>query len=94
MVRIEWTKRSLEDLNEIRDYIARDSKSYANLFVKKLYDAVQKLKEFPNIGRFVPEVNITSVREIIFQNYRIIYRNMIDYIEIITIFHGSRLLRL
>ena len=94
MVRIEWTDRSLEDLNEIRGYIARDSKSYANLFVKKLYDAVQKLKEFPNIGRFVPEVNILSVREIIFQNYRIIYRNMIDYIEIITIFHGSRLLRL
>jgi len=33
MVRIEWTERSLEDLNEIRDNIARDSKSYANLFV-------------------------------------------------------------
>ena len=62
MVRIEWTERSLEDLNEIRVYIARDSKSYANLFVKKLYDAVHKLKEFPNIGRFVPEVNIPSVR--------------------------------
>ncbi|TKJ23248.1 MAG: plasmid stabilization protein [Promethearchaeota archaeon Loki_b32] len=94
MVRIEWTERSLEDLNEIHDYIARDSKSYANLFVNKLYDAVQKLKEFPNIGRIVPEVNIASVREIIFQNYRIIYRNMNDYVEIITIFHGSRLLRL
>ena len=62
MVRIEWTELSLEDLNEIRDYIARDSKCYANLFVKKLYDAVQKLKELPNISRFVPEVNITSVR--------------------------------
>ncbi len=94
MVRIEWTERSLDDLREIHDYIARDSKSYANLFVKKLYVAVQKLKEFPNIGRLVPEVSNTSVREIIFQNYRIIYRNMIDYIEIITIFHGSRLLRL
>ena len=46
------------------------------------------------MGKFVPEVNISSVREIISQNYRIIYRNMIDYIEIITIFHGSRLLRL
>lgn len=32
MVRIEWTERSLEDLNEIHEYIARDSKSYANLF--------------------------------------------------------------
>ena len=94
MVRIEWTERSLEDLNEIHDYIARDSKSYANLFIKKLYAAVQKLKEFPNLGRVVPEVYILSVREIIFQNYRIIYRTMTDYIEIITVFHGSRLLNL
>jgi addiction module RelE/StbE family toxin len=94
MVQIEWTERSLEDLNEIHDYIARDSKSYANLFIKKIYNTVQKLKEFPNIGRMVPEVNIPSVREIIFQNFRIVYRIIDDLIEIITVFHGSRLLRL
>ena len=94
MVQIEWTERSLEDLKEIHDYIARDSKSYANLFIKKIYNTVQKLKEFPNIGRIVPEVNIPTVREIIFQNYRIIYRIMNDLVEIITVFHASRLLRL
>jgi addiction module RelE/StbE family toxin len=94
MVQIEWTERSLEDLNEIHDYIARDSKSYANLFIKKIYNTVQKLSEFPNMGRIVPEINIPSVREIIFQNYRIIYRTMNNFVEIITVFHGSRLLRL
>ena len=94
MVRIEWTDRSLEDLKNIYDYIARDSKSFASLFSKKLYETVQKLKEFPNMGRIVPEVNIPSVREIIFQNYRIIYKIKTDYIEIITVFHGSRLLKL
>ena len=94
MVRIEWIERSLEDLNEIHDYIARDSKTYANLFIKKLYDAVQKLKEFPKMGRIVPEINILSVREIIFQNYRIVYRIINNNVEIITIFYGSRLLRL
>ncbi|MBY9006402.1 MAG: type II toxin-antitoxin system RelE/ParE family toxin [Candidatus Lokiarchaeota archaeon] len=46
------------------------------------------------MGRIVPEINISSVREIIFQNYRIIYRTKIDYVEIITVLHGSRLLRL
>ena len=46
------------------------------------------------MGRVVPEVNNPSVREIIFQNYRIIYRNLINYVEIVTVFHGSRLLRL
>ena len=94
MVRIEWTERSLEDLNEIHSYIARDSKNYANIFVKKIYDTIQKLKIFPNIGRVVPETNNPSIREIIFQNYRIVYRNMIEYIEIITIFHGSRSLKI
>jgi len=94
MVRIEWTDRSLEDLNQIHEYIARDSKNYANLFVKKIYETVQKLKDFPNIGRVVPEVNNPSVREVIFQNYRIIYRKMNNYVEIITIIHGSRLLRI
>lgn len=94
MVQIEWTERSLEDLNEIHDYIARDSKSYATLFIKKIYNTVQKLKEFPNMGRIVPEVNIPSVRELIFQNYRIVYRIIDEIVEIITVFHGSRLLRL
>ncbi len=94
MARIEWNSRSLEDLNEIYDYIARDSKSYANLFIKKLYDSVQKLNQFPNIGKIVTEINIQSVRELIFQNYRIIYRISNDIVEIITIFYGSRLLRL
>ena len=94
MVRIEWTERSLQDLNEIHDYIARDSKSYANLFIKKLYNTVQKLQDFPYKGRIVPEVPTLSVREIILQNYRIIYRTLKDHVEIITVFHGSRLLRL
>ncbi len=53
MVRIEWTDRSLEDLQDIYRYIARDSKSYANLFVQKIYKQVQKLKEFPKLGRLV-----------------------------------------
>jgi len=94
MVRIEWNERALEDLNEIHDYIARDSKNYANLFVKKLYKSTQKLKNFPNIGRMVPEINNQSIREIQFQNYRIIYRNKIELVEILTRIHGSRLLRI
>ena len=40
MVRIEWNGNALEDLKEIHEHIARDSKYYANLFVKKIYRAV------------------------------------------------------
>ncbi|TFF88986.1 MAG: type II toxin-antitoxin system RelE/ParE family toxin [Promethearchaeota archaeon] len=55
---------------------------------------MQKLKEFPQLGRLVPELSIPSVKEITFQNYRIIYRTVNDYVEIITTFHGSPLLKL
>lgn len=94
MVQIEQTDRSLEDLNEIHDYIARDSKSYATLFIKKIYNTVQKLKEFPNMGRIVSEINVPSVGELIFQNYRIVYRIIDDIVEIITVFYVNRFLRL
>jgi len=94
MVRIEWTNPALNDLNEIHDYIARDSKNYANLFLKKLYDSVQKLKDFPNMGRIVPEIDDPKIRELIFQNYRIVYRIKEDYIEILTVIHGSKLLKM
>lgn len=94
MVRLEWNERALDDLKEIHEYIARDSPNFANLFVKKVYETVQKLKDFPEIGRIVPEMDNPAIRELIFQNYRIIYRNNVENVEILTIIHGSRILRM
>jgi len=34
------------------------------------------------ILRKVPEIDNPSIREVIFQNYRIIYRNMTNFVEI------------
>jgi len=35
-----------------------------------------------------------SIREIVRGNYRIVYRLRPDTIEVVTVFHGARLLRL
>lgn len=93
MVRIEWTNPALVDLKEIYEFIKRDSKSYAQHFINKIYDKVQYLKDFPKMGRVVPERNDPNLREIIFQNYRIIYRIKTDFIEVLTVLHGSKLLK-
>ncbi len=92
MVKIEWTDPALEDLNQIFKYIARDSTYYANLFIKRIYESIQNLKDFPESGRVVPEKGINNLREIIMQNYRIIYRyrKVEKIVEILTIIHGSR----
>ena len=47
---------------------------------------------FPESGRIVPEYNLRNIREIINQNYRIVYRVKSEIVEIVTIVHGARLL--
>ncbi len=47
---IEWTDPALEDLESIRDYIAKDSPYYARNFLEQLFDATGKLENFPEIG--------------------------------------------
>ena len=53
-----------------------------------------KIKLFPEMGRKVPEADDPKVRELIYKNYRIIYQIKAGYLEIITVIHGSRLLKL
>ncbi|MBP7552063.1 MAG: type II toxin-antitoxin system RelE/ParE family toxin [Spirochaetes bacterium] len=91
MVKIKWSDYSIENLKEIYDYIAKDSKFYAKEFTRKIAMRVKILSEYPNSGRVVPENNDPYVREIIFKNYRIIYQFKSEHIEILTVFHGSKL---
>jgi len=68
------------------------SQYYATNFVNKIIDTVDILKIFPESGRIVPEYNNPAMREILYKNYRIIYRISGNVIEIITVYHGSSLL--
>jgi len=74
--------------------VARDSEQYANLLVDRIIAAVDRLEGFPLSGRVVPEVGDESLREVIYRNYRIVYRLRPEIIEIVTVFHAARLLRL
>jgi hypothetical protein len=40
------------------------------------------------MGRFVPEADDGNIRELLFYNYRIIYRFETDRILVLTIIHG------
>lgn len=90
MSEIIWTQVALDDLAGIRDYIARDSLYYAEKFVDDVFTAVERLEQFPESGRKVPERNDQNFREIIFGMYRIIYRLVRDNVYIVTVVHGKR----
>lgn len=88
---LEWTEPALVDLEAIRDYIAQDSPANADRFVDRLFTSAKKLTDFPRIGRPVPEADDTSedIRELIFRDYRIIYR-VTDRVQVLTVIHGAR----
>lgn len=74
--------------------MARDSPYYADLVVERIVAAVARLENYPLSGRVVPEVADQLLREVIHASYRIVYRLRPDVVEILTVFHGARLLRL
>ncbi len=87
---IEWTEPALLDLESIREYIKRDSEYYATRFIGRIVHVVENLKASPEMGRSVPEAEEGNIRELLFSNYRIIYRVEIKSILILTIIHGAR----
>ena len=91
MAEVRWTRQAAGDLTAITEFIAQDSPHYASLFVIDVLTVVERLDCFPESGRIVPEKHDPAIREIILGNYRIIYR-VRDGVDLLTIYHGARLL--
>lgn len=89
-VRLLWAARAISDLEQVADFIALDSPAGATSFVTKVVEAVSTLEAFPGAGRVVPEYGESSLRELIFRNYRIVYRTDEQSVSIVTVFHGSK----
>jgi plasmid stabilization system protein ParE len=73
-VEVIWTKQALQKLNKFVDYIAQDDVVIAEKWALKLIEKTDQLIEQPKPGRIVPEYNESNLRELIFGNYRLIYR--------------------
>jgi plasmid stabilization system protein ParE len=73
-MKVEWTAPAVDDVLAIKSYLARDSDVYAERFAERIIEAAESLASLPRRGRAVPEANGDTIRELIFGNYRIIYR--------------------
>ncbi len=92
MAQLVWSPSALTDLAEVCDYIGRDSEHYAKLFAERVFSAAEMLVLFPESGRIVPEYDRRDLRELLFQNYRIVYRVKGSEVQIAAVVHGARLL--
>lgn len=95
VLRVVWTRKALDDLRAIKDYISRDSTRYAQLQVQRIRDAASHLGRFPEIGRSLPEFPDEPWREILTGNYRVIYRIDVrgQRIFVLAVIHGMQILR-
>lgn len=89
-MRIRWSDVARADVLALREYIARDSPFYARRFTERMVESVRTLRDFPRIGRRVPEADREDIRELIFHAYRIIYLVEGNQVTILTVVHGSR----
>jgi toxin ParE1/3/4 len=93
--RVVWTRKAVEDLRGIKDYISRDSLRYAQAQVERIQAAVARTGRFPEIGRVLPEFPHEPWRQILAGSYRAIYRVDRDRarILVLAVVHVRQILR-
>ena len=86
---IVWSSRAIEHLTHLRSYIARDNPKAAHQIAATLIEAVERLAEFPNLGR---PGRVAGTRELVVPGtpYVIPYRLRGDRLEVIAIFHSRQ----
>lgn len=89
MAEVNWHVEAASDLAAAAKFIARDSPIAAALFTGRIVAAVERLGEHPRMGRVVPEIGDDSYRELVFQNYRIVYRLLTTGVVIIGVIHAA-----
>ena len=89
-MKVDWAGPAVRDLDSIHAFIARESRFYADRFISRIITAAGRLSNYPDIGRVVPEAANSEIRELLFHNYRIIYRREPDRILVIAVTHTAR----
>lgn len=85
-----WSPEAVEDVAAIAGYIERDSPWYAKSVVSKIIEVAENIHEFPEMGRMVPEVGETAIRERFAHRYRVIYELGKARILIVAVIHGRQ----
>ena len=90
--KIVFTRPAVSDLGGLVGFIACNDPTAAEQFGFAIIAKTQTLKEFPRLGRVVPEFKIETIREMIHRPYRIVYRvdDFQKVVEVLRVWHAAR----
>jgi plasmid stabilization system protein ParE len=93
---ITFAVSAFDDLDAIRAWYKDQQQvpEVGNRLIKEIIYQVERIADFPESGRIVPEFNIENLREIIFPPFRIVYRLDGNKIKIVRVWRSERLLKM
>ena len=92
MAELIWTAKAVDQIEDIGLFIEKDSPFQARRVVQLIIKEARKLREFPHLGKMIPEVQLETYREIRVFSYRIFYKIINENrIAVIGVVHGYKL---
>jgi len=93
--RITFAVSAVQDLEAIRSWYAdQQVPEVGERLVREIFSAVERLADFPQSGRKVPEFGIANLREIIHPPFRIVYRVDTRGVRVVRVWRGERALKM
>jgi len=88
-LRIRLTEPAIRDLDSIEEYIADESPRAAAKTVLRVLEAIQGLRQFPNLGR---QGRVSGTRELVVSRtpYIAVYTVRDDALWVLRVLHGAQ----
>lgn len=87
-MKIDYTEDAIEDLIQLREFIAAKDPSAANRYARSLLEGIVRLEVQPHLGHavyYAPEPE--NIRDLIVGNYIVRYALLDEQILILRIWH-------
>lgn len=89
---ITFAASAVNDLEAIRSwYIDQQIPVVGEKLLREIISQVERLADFPESERIVPEFGIANLREIIYSPFRIVYRFDENRVRVVRVWHSERL---
>jgi toxin ParE1/3/4 len=92
---IGFAESAIADLEDIRAwYVKLEVPEVGERLLREVVLQVERLADFPESGRVVPEFGLAPLREIIHPPFRIVYRLDAGRVRIVRVWRSERLLKM
>jgi plasmid stabilization system protein ParE len=93
--RISFAESAVADLEAMREWYAEQhAPDVGERLLGGVVYQVERLADYPESGRVVPEFGLAQLREIVHPPFRIVYRLDDDRVRVVRVWRAERLLKL